>query len=68
MRLDESHDLPQIRLDKSYNLIVPKIDLGISSSIRLIYKFVKFLIETSNKVNQLKTYNKAVDNPIHKNK
>lgn len=43
-------------------------DLSIGSDIKLAHKLAKFLIETSSKIHEPKTYNKAIDNLIYKNK
>lgn len=65
IRLVESHNSLQIRLAKIHNLTVPKTDLSMGSSIKPAHKLAKSLIKTSSKVHELKTYNKAIDNPIH---
>lgn len=67
MRLDESHNLSRMRLDKFHNPTVPKTDLDMGSVIKPVYKLAKSLIETSSKVYEPKTYDKAIDNPIYKN-
>lgn len=64
MRLDEYYNLLQIKLNRSYNPIMPWIDLGTSSSVRLVYKLTKFLTKTSCKMHELKTYNEAIDSSI----
>ena len=68
MRLDKSHNLPQIRLAKIYNLTIPRIDLNMSSDIKLIRKLAKSLIEISKKVHKPKTYDKAINNLIYGNR
>lgn len=57
-----------MRLAKFYNLIMPKTDLSLGSGIKLVYKLIKSLRETNNKIHEPKTYNKAIDDLIHKNK
>lgn len=57
-----------MRLNRSHNLTVPRTDLDKGSNIKLAYKLTKSLTETSNKVHKLKTYNKAIDDPIYKYK
>lgn len=47
---------------------MPKTNLDTSSNIRLICKLIKFLTETSSKMYKPKTYNKVIDNLIHKNR
>ena len=68
MRRDKSHNLSWMRLTKSYNSIMLKTDLGTGLDIRLVFKLTKFLIETSNKVHETKTYDKTIDNLIYGNK
>lgn len=68
MRLNKFHNSPWIKLIKSYNLIMPKTDLGIGSGIKLACKFTKFLTEISSKMYELKTYNQAIDNLLYKNR
>lgn len=59
----------------SYNVKL-KTDLNRVSSknvfkdklIKLIYKFVKLIIEINNKVRKPKIYNKAINKPINENK
>lgn len=55
----------------------PKIDLGKTLGknllikvrlVRLICKFAKSVIETSSKIQESKTYNKAISDFIHGNK
>lgn len=65
IRLVESHNSFQIRLAKIHNLTVPRTDLSMGSGVKPIHKLAKSLIETSSKVHELKTYDKAIDNPIH---
>lgn len=57
-----------MRLAKSHNPTVPRRDMGIGLGIRPAYKLVKSLIETSSKVYEFKTYDKAIDNPIYGNR
>lgn len=47
---------------------MPKTNLSTGSDIRLTYKPVKFLTETSDKVYDFKTYDKAINNLIYKNR
>lgn len=68
MRFDKSHNLSQIGLVKSHNLTMLRLDLGMSSGIKLIHKLAKSLIRTCSKVHDHKTYNKAINNLIYKNK
>lgn len=54
----------------------PRTDLGGTSGVnplgdgfvRPAYEFAKSVTETSSKVQKLKTYNEAINNPIHRNK
>lgn len=68
MRLDKSLNLPLIRLDRSHDPIISKIDLGISSNIRLVYKLVKSLTETNIKIYEPKNYNEVINNLIDGNR
>lgn len=36
--------------------------------VRSMYKFFKLVAETSSKVQELKTYNKTINDPIHYNR
>lgn len=36
--------------------------------VRLVYKFVKSVTKTNNKMRELKTYDEAINNPIHGNR
>lgn len=51
MRLDESQDPNQIRL---------RTDLGMGLSIKFACKLTKSMTETSSKIHDPKTYNKAI--------
>lgn len=68
MRLDKFYNLSWIKLNKFYNPIMPRTNLNISSNIRFIYKFAKFLTKTSNKRHKPKIYNKKIDNLIYENR
>lgn len=68
IKLDKSHNLLQMRLDKFYNPIMLRTDLDIGSDIRLICKLAKFLTETSSKVYKPKTYDEVINNLIYRNK
>lgn len=68
IRLNKSYNLFEMRLVKSHNLIVPKSDLGIGSSVKPTHKLAKSLTKISSKIYKLKTYNEAIDNLIYKNK
>lgn len=68
MRLDESHNLPQMRLAKSHSPKVLRTDLGMGLGIRFVCKLAKSLIKTGNKVHKPKTYNKAINDLIHGNR
>lgn len=57
-----------MRLDRFYDLIISKTNLDTSLDVKSIHKFAKFLIKTSSKIYELKTYNKIIDNLIYKNK
>lgn len=66
MRVKKSQDLPlqsKLRIDR--DMIISK------SSKRLlkpICKFVKLMIKINKKMYKSKTYNKAINNPIHRNR
>lgn len=55
---------------------IPKTDLGWTLDknflgdrlLKLVNKFAKSVTETSSKVHEPKTYNEAINNPIHGNK
>lgn len=55
---------------------MPRIDLGVISGenslgdglVRLAYKFAKSVTETSSKVCESKTYDEAINDPIHEKK
>lgn len=68
MNVNESHNLLQIRLDRSHNLTMSKTNISIGSGVKPAHKLVKSLTETSNKVHKCKTYNEAIDNLIYENK
>lgn len=57
-----------MRLAKSNNPTVLKIDLNTGSGIRLVRKLAKFLTETSNKVHESKTCDEAIGNLIYGNR
>ena len=59
MRLDKSQDQTQMKL---------RIDLGIGSGVRSIHKFTKSITETISKMDESKTYDEVIDNPIHGNR
>lgn len=67
MKLDESYNQPQMRLDRSYNLTIPRTNLSTGSAIRPLCKLAKFWGETSSKMHKPKTYNEAIDNSIYGN-
>lgn len=64
-----------MRIHFSYNP-KPKTDLGRilgknslrDGLIRPIYKFIKSVTKTNNKVQKPKTYNKVINNPIYGNR
>lgn len=68
IRLDDFHNLLQIKQAKSQDLTVLRTNLGTGSSIKSIRKLAKTLTETSNKMHKPKTYNKTIDNLIYRNK
>lgn len=51
-----------MKLDKSHNPTILRIDLGMGSSVRFIHKLAKFLIKTSDKIHKLKIYNEEIEN------
>lgn len=57
-----------MKLERSYDPTVLKINLGIDSGIKPVHKLIKSLTETSNKVHEPKTYNKIIDNSIYRNR
>lgn len=58
----------RIRLDESHNLTISRTDLGTGLGVRPAYKLAKFLTETSSKMHESKTYNKAIDDLIDENR
>lgn len=58
MNLDESQDLIQMK---------PRINLDTGLSVKFAYNFAKSATEICNKMYEPRTYNKAIDNLIHKN-
>lgn len=68
MRLYKSHNLSRIKLYKSHNPFILRANLAINSDIKPICKLVKSLIDISSKVYKLKTYDKAINNLIYRNK
>ena len=57
-----------MRIAKSYDLTVPRTNLGTGSSIKPVCKLAKSLTETSSKVHKSKTYDEAIDNLIYRNR
>lgn len=57
-----------MRLNKYFNYIILKINLDIDLNIKLVGKFAKFLLKSNDKIHKFNTYNKVVNNLIHKNK
>lgn len=57
-----------MRLAKFHDYTMPRTDLGTDSDIKPVGKFAKSLTKTSNKVHELRTYDEAIDNPIHRNR
>lgn len=57
IKLNKSYNSFQIRSDKSHDPTMPRIDLGMSLSVRPIYELAKSLIKTNSKVHKHKTYN-----------
>ena len=57
-----------MRLTRSHNLTLLKTDPSTGLGIKFICKLTKSLIETSNKVYEPKTYDKAINNLIHGNR
>lgn len=67
MRLDEFHNPPRVKLDRSYDPTMLRTDIDTGSGVRPTRKLAKFLIETSSKVHEPKTYNEAINNTIYGN-
>lgn len=67
--------IKQIRIDLFYN---PKLRTHLDEIsgknslkdrlVRLMYKFAKSITETSSKLQEPKTYNKAINHPIYRNR
>lgn len=57
-----------MRLNKSHNLTMPRIDLGTDLDVKLVYNPVKSLTKISNKVYEPKIYDEAIINLIYKNR
>lgn len=68
-----------MRTKDIHNLLVPqkqKTDLGgisgknfpVDRLVKLVCKFAKLIIKTNSKMRELKTYDEAINNLVHKNK
>lgn len=63
MRINLFHNL-KLRIDLDKTLIKKLLR---NELVRPICKFVKLVTKINNKVQEFKTYNKAINNPIYKN-
>lgn len=68
IKLDKSYNPFWMRLNKSHNLTMPRIDLGTDLDVKPVYNPAKSLTKISNKVYEPKTYDEAINNLIYKNR
>lgn len=66
MRIHPLYDL-KLKLRTDLGKQIGKNLLG-KRLVRPMYKFAKSVTETSSKIRELKTYNKAINNLIHGNR